>query len=412
MVRGPEYINPNLPRRQPVMKNIRSVAARAAAGAAAMSVLLGSVAGAAAAQGSGAKGDIDLAVPAGATIAVGGSSFSAPLYTYFTTSSSAGAYKPTTSVTFGTDSAAGSGDGRTKVTAGTYTIGMSDQPMDATAGTLPTGTHAADLVNYVQIPWALGGAVVGYHLAGLNNLKLSASVIAQIYNGKITNWNDDQIAALNHGVTLPNKTILVCYRNASSGTTYAFTDYLAKATQGRTPSGASGSVMEGTGKLWGATNVSGESNNAAMANDLANTDGSIGYLEYSYVLANPGKIQAAKLQDAAGTYIAPSLTNIAAAATAAAKTISASNFSITYLASGKTAVWPLATYTWAILAKSQTNAANGELAVKFLDYATQGGQKFAGANGFVALPTAVQKADRAALLTVKSGTKVLLTQKA
>ena len=67
------------------MKNIRSVAARAAAGAAAMSVLLGSVAGAAAAQGSGAKGDIDLAVPAGATLAVGGSSFSAPLYTYFTT---------------------------------------------------------------------------------------------------------------------------------------------------------------------------------------------------------------------------------------------------------------------------------------------------------------------------------------
>ena len=380
------------------MKNIRSVAARAAAGAAAVSVLLGSVAGAAATQGSGAKGDIDLAVPAGATLAVGGSSFSAPLYTYFTTSSSAGAYKPTHSVTFGTDSAAGSGDGRTKVTAGTYTIGMSDQPMDPTAGTLPSGTTAAQLVNYVQIPWALGGAVVGYHLAGLNNLKLSASVITQIYNGKITNWNDAQIAALNPSVTLPNKTILVCYRNASSGTTYAFTDYLAKATQGRT--------------LWGATNVSGETNNAAMANDLANTDGSIGYLEYSYVLANPGKIQAAKLQDAAGTYIAPSLTNIAAAATAAAKTISASNFSITYLASGKTAVWPLATYTWAILAKNQTNAANGELAVKFLDYATQGGQKFAGANGFVALPTAVQKADRVALLTVKSGTKVLLTQKA
>ena len=200
------------------MKNIRSVAARAAAGAAAVSVLLGSVAGAAATQGSGAKGDIDLAVPAGATLAVGGSSFSAPLYTYFTTSSSAGAYKPTHSVTFGTDSAAGSGDGRTKVTAGTYTIGMSDQPMDATAGTLPSGTTAAQLVNYVQIPWALGGAVVGYHLAGLNNLKLSASVITQIYNGKITDWNDAQIAALNPSVTLPNKTILVCYRNASSGT--------------------------------------------------------------------------------------------------------------------------------------------------------------------------------------------------
>ena len=74
-------------------------------------------------------------------------------------------------------------------------------------------------------------------------------------------------------------------------------------------------------------------------------------------------------------------------------------------------MWPLATYTWAIVAKSQTNAANGELAVKFLDYATQGGQKFAGANGFVALPPLVQKADRALLGTVVSGSTVLLKLK-
>ena len=393
------------------MNKIRNGAAKAATGAAAITMLVGSVAGAAAAQGSGGKGDIDLAVPAGATIAVGGSSFSAPLYAYFTTPTSAGAYKPTTSVTFGADSAAGSGDGRTKIASGVYNIGFSDQPMDAAAGTLPSGVTASQVKNFVQVPWALGGAVVGYHLAGISNLKLSATVLSQIYNGKITSWNDDQIAALNPGVNLPAKTIKVAYRNASSGTTYAFTDYLAKATQGRTPSGASGSVMEGTGKLWGATNILGEANNAAMATELSTTDGAIGYLEYSYVLAHPGSIQTAMLQDAAGKFIAPTLKNIAAAATATAKTITASNFSITYLASGKLDVWPLATYTWAIVAKSQTNAANGELAVKFLDYATQGGQKFAGANGFVALPPLVQKADRALLGTVVSGSTVLLKLK-
>lgn len=392
------------------MKNIRSVAARAAAGAAALSVLMGSVASASVAQGSGKTGDIDLAVPAGATVAVGGSSFSAPLYQYFTDKNAAG-YFNAKNATMGSDSAAGSGDGRSGVTGGTYTIGFSDQPMDATAGTLPTGTTTADLASYVQIPWALGGAVVGYHLPGLNNLELSASVLTQIYNGKITMWNDPQIAALNPHVTLPGHAILVCFRSASSGTTYAFTDYLAKATQGRTPSGASGNVMEGTGKLWGATNTSGETNNGAMAIDLANTQYSIGYLEYSYVLANPGAIQVAKLQDAAGAWIAPSLTNIAAAAAATAKTISASNFSITYLASGKTAVWPLVTYTWAIIKKSQSNEANGEAAVKFLDYATQGGQAFATKNGFVPLPKTVQAADRLALKAVVSGSTVLLSQR-
>ena len=383
----------------------------AAAAAFAATSLIATVAGAAT-QGSGAKGDIDLAVPAGASLTVGGSSFSAPLYSYFVNASSAGAYKPTTSVTFGTDSAAGSGDGRTGVTNGNYEIGFSDQPMDPIAGTVPSTITASDIASYTQIPFALGGAVVGYHLASVTKpLNLSASVLVQIYNGKITNWSDAQIAALNKGVTLPSETIKVAYRSASSGTTYAFTDYLAKATQGRTPSGASGNVMEGSGKAWGATNVLAESNNAAMATELAGTEGAIGYLEYSYVLANPGKITAANLQDAAGVFIAPSLTNIAAAATAYTKTLSASSFSITYGSLGKTAVWPLATYTWAIVKTAQTNANNGELAVKFLDYATQGGQKFANANGFVALPATVQKADHAALLKVKSGTTVLLSLK-
>ena len=370
------------------------------------STIIAGVAGAA--QGDGKKGDIDLVTPT-ASIAFGGSSFSAPFVTFMANQANKGAYVNPNAI-FGTDSAAGSGDGRSGVTGGTYQIGFSDQPMNLAAGTLPSGVNVAD---YTQIPLALGGAVVAYNLPGHNNLKLSASTIALIYNGKITMWDDNAIKATNPGVTLPNTTITVEYRSASSGTTYAFTDYLARATQGKTPTGASSAVMEGTGKLWGAGTtgtVAAASNNAAMATQINSTVGAIGYLEYSYLLVPGNHIQAALLQDAAGAYIAPTLTNIGNAATAALKTITTENFSITYLP-GKN-VWPFATYTWAIIKKVQTDAAKGELAVKFLDYFVQGGQLSASANGFVALPKAIQTADHKALAAVKDSTgKVLVSQK-
>jgi phosphate transport system substrate-binding protein len=318
----------------------------------------------------------------------------------------AGAYN-NPNATFGTDSAAGSGDGRSGVTGGTYQIGFSDQPMNLAAGTLPTGVNPAD---YTQIPLALGGAVVAYRLTGFNNLKLSANTIALIYNGKISYWDDNAIKATNPGVTLPHTQITVEYRSGSSGTTYAFTDYLAKATQGKTPTGASSAVMEGSGNKWPATNLAGATNNASMATQINSTEGAIGYVEYSYLLVPGNHLQAAQLQDAAGAYIAPTLTNIGNAATAAAKTITTENFSITY-EPGKN-VWPFATYTWAIIKNVQTDAAKGELAVKFLDYFVQGGQLKAAANGFVALPKAIQTADHKALAAVKDSTrKVLLSQK-
>ncbi len=370
------------------------------------STLIAGIAGAA--QGDGKKGDIDLVTPT-ASIAFGGSSFSAPFVTFMANKANAGAYN-NPNATFGSNSAAGSGDGRSGVTGGTYQIGFSDQPMNLAAGTLPTGVNPAD---YTQIPLALGGAVVAYNLPGKDGLKLTAATIALIYNGKITKWNDAAIAATNPGVTLPNTTITVEYRSASSGTTYAFTDYLAKATQGKTPTGASSAVMEGTGKLWAAGTtgtVAAASNNASMASQINSTEGAIGYVEYSYLLVPGNHLQAAQLQGTDGKFMAPTLTNIGNAAAASLKTITTDNFSITYLP-GKN-VWPFATYTWAIIKNVQTDAAKGELAVKFLDYFVQGGQLKAAANGFVALPKAIQVSDHKALAKVKDATgKVLLSQK-
>jgi phosphate transport system substrate-binding protein len=390
-----------------VNTKLRSTASKIATLGVATTLLAGAVAGAAVAQGSGKKGDIDLHTPT-ATINHGGSSFVYPFVAYMTTGNGAGRYN-NPSVTFGTDTAAGSGDGRNGVAAGTYSVGYSDYPMNVLAGSAPTGYTSQGAINnaFIQVPVALGGGVVGYHLPGLNNLKLSAQVIADIYNGSITKWNDQDIADLNKGVSLPDKAIKVLYRSASSGTTYAFTNYLNVAT--RTSPAASGAVMEGTGKAWKATNTVGESNNAAMASDLAAVDGAVGYLEYSYVLANPTAIQVAQLQDAAGAWIKPSLTTIANAATAYKKSLSTTSFSIVYGA-GKD-VWPFATYVWAIVKKNQTDSSAGEATVKYLDYISHGGQTKASSLGYVPLPTAAQAYTRTQLLQVKNGSTVLLTRK-
>ena len=185
--------------------------------------------------------------------------------------------------------------------------------------------------NYVQVPYLLGGAVIGYNLGeGFDNLKLTAAEVADIYNGTITTWSNSQIVATNGGASTtvgkaltalgtnsePRNTIKVLYRAASSGTTEAFTYWLYQAgNSGIAPSG--GAVMEGSGGAWKATNIDGVANNAAMAQGIDNTLGAIGYVEYSYVLI-PGNdaIQVAQLQDKNGQWLEPSLTNIAAAAAA------------------------------------------------------------------------------------------------
>jgi phosphate transport system substrate-binding protein len=288
-------------------------------------------------QGTGLAGDIDLKVPGTASLAINGSSFDAPEVGATTSGSSA--YTAGGQVSFSSYPAAGSGTGRTDITNSSVNIGFSDQPMTATAGTLPSGVTES---NYVQVPYILGGAVIGYNLgAGFDNVKLTAAEIAAIYNGTVTQWSDPTIVATNGGTgaTLgkalaalgtnneARNTIKVIYRGASSGTTYAFTDFLHQAGSATQP--VSGNVMEGTGAAWGATNVLAAANNAAMAQDIDNTLGAIGYVEYSYVLI-PGNdaIQTASLQDKNGQWLQPTLAEIAAAATAAGTNITPDSFSI------------------------------------------------------------------------------------
>jgi phosphate transport system substrate-binding protein len=370
-------------------------------------------------QGTGLKGDIDLNVPSTVSLAINGSSFDAPLVGATTSGSTA--YSAGGKVSFSAYPAAGSGTGRTDITNGSVNIGFTDVPMSAAAGTLPTGATEA---NYAQVPYALGGAVVGYNLgAGLDNLKLTAAEIADIYNGTITEWSDPQIVATNGGASssvgkaLTNlgtnnesrDTIKVLYRNAGSGTTEAFTYFLYQAgNSGIAPNG--GSPMEGSGGAWKATNIDGVANNAAMAQGIVNTLGSIGYVEYSYVLI-PGNdaIQVAQLQDKNGQWLEPSLTNIAAAAAAAGTSVTPDNFAITDEPGND--VWPFATYSWAVVPKAQTNEGTCEAITKYLDWESHYAQKtIAPGEGYVPLPAPVQAYARAQLQTVTASGTVCVNQ--
>lgn len=371
-------------------------------------------------MGSGLPGDTDLVVPSTVSLAINGSSFDAPLVGATTSGSSA--YSAGGKVTFSAYPAAGSGAGRTGITNGSLGIGFSDVPMTSTAaGTIPSGVTES---NYVQVPYLLGGGVIGYNLgSGFDNIKLTASEVAQIYNGKITTWSNPAIVATNGATTAlgkalaalgtnnePRNTIKVLYRAASSGTTEAFTYWLFDAgNSGIAPNG--GNVMEGTGGTWGATNIDGVANNAGMAQGIDNTLGSIGYVEYSYLLI-PGNdaIQVAQLQDKNGQWLEPSLTDIAAAGAAGGSSITPDNFSIADEPGNN--VWPFATYSWAIIPKSETSEATCEAVTKYLDWETHYAQnKDATTEGYVPLPSAARAYARAQLETVTASGTVCVTQK-
>ncbi len=281
----------------------------------------------------------------------------------------------------------GSGAGITAFQSGTVAFAASDVPMSSSdLAKMPANSGPV-----IQIPDILGGVTLSYNLPGVTKrLRLDGPTLAGIFDGSITTWNASQITALNPGVSLPAHAIVPEVRADSSGTTYIFTDYLASAAPSVWTLGTSKTIA------WPAAAVQ-TPKNSGVAASIQSTPYSIGYVELSYAIQN--KFTYAAVKNAAGSYVVPSLSTVAADADQ--KTgISPTDFSIVNQA-GATS-YPISGYSWAILLQKQASATTGAQVVKVLDWTTHtgGGQDLAAGLAYVSLPPAVQNQNRTQLLTV------------
>ncbi|MFZ1994302.1 MAG: phosphate ABC transporter substrate-binding protein PstS, partial [Solirubrobacteraceae bacterium] len=227
----------------------------------------------------------------------------------------------------------GSGTGIADISAGTVDFGASDAPLSP--------TQAAGCHSCIQIPWALSATGIGYNVPGAGHkLHLTGSLLAQIYQGHITNWNDPSIARVNKGVHLPNLTITPVFRSDGSGDTYAFTNYLTHIS----PSWAR-SIGTGTSVSF-PKGASGKGNSGVTA-VLQGTPGSVAYIAVSYLIAH--QLPAVAIQNAAGKFEYPNLSNIENAA-AVVKHVPANNaLSIVDPPKSAKIAYPISTFTYAIV---------------------------------------------------------------
>ena len=317
-----------------------------------------------------------------------GATFPAPFYTkaFFDYS----AKYPNVTVNY---QAIGSGGGISAFQKGTVDFGASDVPMaDADIAKVPGGASAI-----VQVPTTLGVISVTYNLSGVSKLQLDGPTLANIYLGHITKWNDAAIANLNAGVNLPSSAIQVVRRADSSGTTYHFTDYLAKVS-----SEWKSSVGVGKAVKWLAG--IGSQGNQGVAQAVTTTAGAIGYVELAYVIQT-GMSQA-YLKNADGNFVQAS---VAGATAAAAKNtnVSPANFSITNEPGPDS--YPITAFSWVFLYTSISDAAKGRAVAYLFKWLVTDGQTDGVALQYAALPEPVQTLALTNLKMIQAGGKPVLT---
>lgn len=197
-----------------------------------------------------------------------------------------------------------------------------------------------EMAPVIHIPTCMGAVVVAYNLEGVNELRLSGDVVADIFAGKIKMWNDERLAALNPGIKLPAEAIIPVFRSDGSGTTFVFTDYLTKVS----PQWA---ATYGTGKSVNFPAGQAAKGNPGVAGVIRQTKNSIGYLGSEYAFAQ--KVPYAKIQNAHGDFVLPTSESISAAASG---TIPAdTRCSITN--ADAAGAYPISTFTWMIIYKEQ-----------------------------------------------------------
>jgi phosphate transport system substrate-binding protein len=281
----------------------------------------------------------------------------------------------------------GSGAGIRQLTNQTVFFGATDGPMTNEQLLAAPG-------KILHLPTVLGAVVPVYKIPGVNaELKFTGPVLADIFLGKITKWNDPAITKLNAGVNLPNTDITVVHRSDGSGTTYIWVDFLSKASPV-----FKAKVGVNTAVNW-PTGV-GAPKNEGVAGLVTQTPGSLGYVELIYALQN--KISYGSVQNMDGEFLKASAESVtAAAASAAGKMPPDFRVSITN-APGK-GVYPVSSFTWLLFYESPRDKAQAKVMVDFMKWALADGQKYCADLGYAPLPAEVVKLELAALDKIKVG---------
>ncbi|MEW6446095.1 MAG: phosphate ABC transporter substrate-binding protein PstS [Pseudomonadota bacterium] len=268
----------------------------------------------------------------------------------------------------------GSGGGVKQIKAKTVEFGASDDPMK--------GEELED-IGLVQFPAIMGGVVPVVNVAGVEpgKMKLDQAVLADIFLGNITKWNDAKIAALNPGMNLPEKLISVVRRSDGSGTTALFTDYLAKISpEWKEKVGAGKAVKWPVGM--------GGKGNEGVASYVKQIDGAIGYVEYAYAKQN--KLSHVSLKNKEGQYVQPDGDTFAAAA-ANADWKSKPGFGVVLTEQAGAQAWPITGASFILVYKEPDNCAATEAALKFFDWSFKNGSKMALDLEYVPMPENVVK---------------------
>jgi phosphate transport system substrate-binding protein len=263
----------------------------------------------------------------------------------------------------------GSGGGISQVEAGTVDFGATDQPLKSDELTKN---------NLAQFPIVVGGIVPVVNITGIDagKLKLTGPILADIYQGKITKWNDPAIVKINPGVNLPAAAIAAVHRSDGSGTTFNFTHYLSQVS----PTWKSGPGEGKTVKWVGGVGGKGNEGVAGYVKQLPNA---IGYVEYAYVVQN--NMSYAVLQNAAGQFVAPSAESFAAAA-GTADWKNAQDFNLVMTNAPGANAYPIAASTFILLPKQPKDKAKSDAALAFFKYALENGQDQANKLDYVPLP--------------------------
>jgi phosphate transport system substrate-binding protein len=279
----------------------------------------------------------------------------------------------------------GSGGGIQQVTKETVFFGASD-------ATMTDDQLKAAPGHLMHFPTVLGAVVPVYNVPGGADLKFTGALLADIYLGKVTKWNDAAIAKANPGAKLPTTDITVVHRSDGSGTTFIFVDYLSKVSPDwKSKVGVNASVNWPTG-------VGGKGNDG-VAGLVQQTPGSIGYVELIYALQN--KIAYGAVQNASGEFLKATVAGVTAAAAGTVAAMPADfRVSITN-ASGKGA-YPISSFTWLLLYENPKDKAQAKVMVDFVKWALTDGQKYCSDLGYAPLPEAVVKLELAQLAKIKT----------